>query len=255
MTNREFSEEEIKKFDEACEMFRVNFNLALDSAGYPEIHYGRQVEVAKDFKISTSAARKWVVGECIPDWKNLIFIADKLNISIDALLGRAVKLKGRRVKTKARKTDGSGIYPKSNITIHADVGWIENGMRLKYNGLQIYLVTSNSMSPTLDEGDTILVDALSDATATFEPQGTYLFARGDVMFIRRVVTTDDKMVRLTSDNLDGNNEGTILLPTTDQIGLQSKLAGNGTTDDDQIVLIGKITMAIKKTSGTIQAAI
>lgn len=237
-------------------MFRVNFNLALDSAGYPDIHFGRQVEVAKDFKISTSAARKWVVGECIPDWKNLIFIADKLNISIDALLGRAVKLKSRRLKEKAKKTDGSGIYQKSNnITIYADVDWIENGMRLKHNGLQIYLVTSNSMSPTLSEGDTILVDALADSTAQLEPQGIYLFSMGDVMFIRRVTTTDAKMVRLNSDNLDGNNEGSILLPTN-EIGTQSQLAGDdGSNKDDQIILIGKISMAIKKTSGTIQAAI
>ena len=70
--------------------FAARLNEKLDAAGAPDWDSGRQKWVAsffKDkFKISEIGARKWMMGEGMPDTKKLDAIADKLHTNVNYLL-------------------------------------------------------------------------------------------------------------------------------------------------------------------------
>lgn len=189
--------------------FAKNLNAALDAAGYPDLHYGRQVEVGKAFGISTSAARKWVMGDCLPDHENLILIADKLNIGLDALFGRAPRLSSEPMVSipvgaahafsPGSKNDGPWLDYLS--TIQMEASWLETGMRLKHDDLSLMMVTGDNMSPTLSEGDVVFVDAAPDLDIMdVEDNGIYLLMAQGKPQLRRILLGLDDSVTLTSDN-------------------------------------------------------
>lgn len=59
--------------------FSFRLNQALDEAGLPPKHHGRQVEAAKLFGVSQNAVRKWLEGEVIPELDRLPEIVKKIN--------------------------------------------------------------------------------------------------------------------------------------------------------------------------------
>ena len=204
MNSAEMMKERRKKERNAIfEVFRQNFNAALDNAGLPKLHYGRQLEVAKSFNISPSAARKWVMGECIPDWENLILIADKLNISVDALLGRNANLQmvsiPLSVLNPSKNDNEEWITKLSNV--HFEASWLESGMRLKHDDLILMVVNGDSMSPNLEHNDIIFIDMKAAANVDeLEDNAIYLFKHKGRPLLRRIQLNFDETINLTCDN-------------------------------------------------------
>lgn len=229
--------------------FRENFNIALDTAGFPALHYGRQVEVASRFGISTSAARKWVMGECIPDWANLILIADTLGVSVDSLLGRGTSNELTSmvsipigVVDQQSSVNSEWIKQKSNVQFEAD--WLESGMRLKHNNLQLMVVTGDSMSPTLDGNDIVFVDTESVKNLDeFEDNAIYLFKHKGRPLLRRVQVNFDETFGLNCDNAKFPSS---VVPKT-SIHLITPGDGN-TAESSKLYLIGRVQWAIKRVS-------
>lgn len=223
-------------------VFRKNFNAALDEANYPSLHYGRQTEVARVFQISTSAARKWVMGECIPDWDNLIFIADTLNVSVDALLGRTAKLESKPA-TPGTIADMPTSIDEIGLTkllggLQFDANWLETGMRLKHEGLQLMIASGDSMSPTLDDGDIIFVDTRA---TLIENNAIYLFKCNDGFLIRRVQFTLEDSLELVCDNKKKTNT---IVPRS-AIHAEQIEAGFGARESD-LFIVGKVQWAIRR---------
>ena len=226
------------------DVFSKNFNAALDKESYPSLHYGRQTEVARVFQISTSAARKWVMGECIPDWDNLLFIADTLNVSVDALLGRTVKLESTPA-TPGPIAGGHTPIDETGLTkllggLQFDANWLETGMRLKHEGLQLMIASGNSMSPTLDDGDIIFVDTRA---TLIENNAIYLFKCNDGFLIRRVQLTPEGSVELVCDNKKIANT---IVPRS-AIHTEQIEAGFDARESD-LLIVGKVQWTIKRAS-------
>lgn len=188
-------------------VFAENFNKALDAAGFPGLHYGRQVAVGQAFDISPSAARKWVMGDCLPDNENLLKIADKLKVGLDTLFGRAPRLGSSPMvdihicapAQGAGKADGD--WKESFSAIQMEASWLESGMRLKSDNLFAMMVRGDNMHPTLSDGDTVFVDStpVTDVQEV-EDCGIYLIMAKGRPQIRRIQLGMDNKVTLTSDN-------------------------------------------------------
>lgn len=193
------------------EEFARNFNAALDAAGYPDLHYGRQVAIGRDFGISTSAARKWVMGDCLPDHENLIMIADRLNVGLDALFGRTPRISQEPMVSipfggviapcnDANAADAVEWIEKLS-TVQMEASWLESWMRLKHNDLFLMKVEGSNMSPTLAGGDIVFVDSspIKDVL-DIEDNGIYLIMAKGKPQLRRILLGFDEVVTLVSDN-------------------------------------------------------
>lgn len=192
--------------------FAKNFNAALDAAGYPGLHYGRQVVVGKDFGISTSAARKWVSGECLPDNENLLKIADKLKVGLDTLFGRSPRIAGEPMisiplgvaptakQASAQAATQSGHWLNQFTSIQMEASWLETGMKLKRDNLFLMTVAGDNMSPTLSDGDVVFVESASVPIDEIEENSIYLIMAQGKPQLRRILLGLDDKVMLTSDN-------------------------------------------------------
>lgn len=70
----------------AREGFARRLNMALDEAGVPPKHQGRQTETAKLFGVTQGSSRKWLVGDAYPDVEKVRDIARKLKVRVEWLL-------------------------------------------------------------------------------------------------------------------------------------------------------------------------
>lgn len=195
------------------EIFRKHFNAALDEAGFPSLHYGRQVKVSLVFGVSPSAARKWVMGESLPDIDHLILIADTLNVSTDYLLGRVVKTKTRRASAKNSPTK----------SIETD------GMRLEHDDLKLVSVDDDCMLTPAGSGfgrnDIVVVDTkLSRRLDELKNDAIYLiYYRGDQVIRRlhfsasglRVICDNPTIAAFSipNDGVEVYSPGESILPT------------------------------------------
>lgn len=183
--------------------FAKNFNAVLDANHFPSLHFGRQVEVGKMFGISTSAARKWVLGECLPDHDNLVMICDKLGVSMDTLFGRQERLGVAPMVSipigNAQAGSDKWLQPISAMQVEAE--FLETGMRMQHNNLFLMKVVGDNMSPTLSDGDIVFVDATPiEGIRSIEENGIYLIMAYARPQIRRIFFGMDETVTLISDN-------------------------------------------------------
>ena len=227
------------KEKQIVEIFAENFNAALDNNQYPNLHFGRQVEVHKNFGISTSAARKWVMAECLPDIPNLIAIADKLNVSLDFLLGRAPRLSNEPMVSIpiGSSQPNNGEWLEAFSAIQMESTWIENGMRMKHDNLSLMVVSSDNMRPTFSEGDIVFVDASPiEDVCDLEENGIFLIMAHGRPQIRRIVFNFDDTISLNSDNKE---YPPVQLPT-------STFAINPKDEAPALKILGRITWVIHR---------
>lgn len=193
-----------KSNKEILESFKINFNVALDNIGMAKLHYGRQRDVANRYKVSTSAARKWVTGECLPDVDHMIMIADDLKLSLDQLVGRTssaffVQKNNISLPVMAQTIDDDNLSRPN--TAHGEVlinsEFLSSSMRIKQNGLELYVISTDSMAPSLNIGDVAFVDTkinkLNDGV-------TYMLIADSRILIRRVSLGMHDEVTLCSSN-------------------------------------------------------
>lgn len=182
-------------------VFSEVFNLALDAKGVPGLHFGRNKWVSSRYGVSTSAARKWVTGECLPDIPNLVLIADDLGISVDQLIGRKPLVGGfcpvtipmRNINSSVDASDPSNIFG----AVEFGGGVLEKGLRMKHNGLEMIVVTTDAMAKTIDLNDIAFVDR---TTETLEDNHIYMFGLTDRILVRRVIRNIDGTYLLRCDN-------------------------------------------------------
>ena len=224
----------------AVHVFMTIFNAELDKHKAPELHYGRHTWVASRYEVSPSAARKWLTGNGLPEWNNMLLIADDLGLSLDILLGRkpfSKKTIAIPIRTEAATSDSENGLNLNCLQF--EDGVLEATMRMKQNGVELYVVSTDSMAPSVNEGDVVFVDT---ETKQIEPNRLYMFtADGNRILIRRAMVNLDKSVRLTCTN---QNYPEITVQLSD-ISIGRKANGSHLLN-----LIGEISWMIKKLSGS-----
>lgn len=226
-------------------IFKKAFKAALDANNVPPIHYGRQKWIAEKYQVSTSAARKWLSGGCMPDLDNLLMIADDLGVTVDQLLGRKPAQLAKNtvaIPIRGDATDPTSIF--GNVEFEGGV--LESAMRMSQKGVELFVVSTDAMASFIDVGDIAFIDT---GTKRLEDNKVYMFTAipSNRVLIRRVILNLDDTVRLICTN---TNYPEVTLPMKEiQIGQEEKEL------PPTLLLKGEVTWVIHKVKGNSAPAI
>lgn len=145
--------------------------------------------------VSESVVRKWRGGESEPTTTNLVAIARAGNVTLDWL---AAGIEPKRSGETLRLDDyalvnvydveaaaGQGAFVNNEVTgealaLHRD--WLARNIGVSPDNLAIISVRGDSMEPTLQRGDVIMVNR----AATAPGEGIYVFLLDGWLFIKRL---------------------------------------------------------------------
>lgn len=161
--------------------FARRLNEALDDLGVV-IGEGRQAQVARMFNVKPPAARKWLLGEGLPEVTKIPGMATKLDVNFSWLLYGIGPKKGpphqQAVDTEPYVTpvaEAPPLGPLSSVPVVGttqggapDTIWLEEGYPVGYSddvldvpakdrNAYALRVVGNSMSPRMREGDYIMI--------------------------------------------------------------------------------------------------
>lgn len=184
------------------EVFVQVFNAALDAKGAPAINFGRNNWVKDRYGVSVTGARKWLVGETMPDWEHLVMIADDLGFSLDSLLGRKPGSDPyKAISIPLRSTDSAISNSRGGEQIFGAVGIgagiLHTTMRMKHNGVELYVIASDDMSPDINSGDIAFVDT---KVKKMEDGKIYMLTSGTHIVVRRARVTPTGRTTLVASN-------------------------------------------------------
>ena len=170
-----------------------------------------QKEVADELHVTPSAVSSWEAGRYGPDQQNLSALADLFGVSVDALIGRAVKIEpiGRQIQEVpelvpedeimiplvASLRCGPGTAGEPFVTIK-DVPIPSSYVRRWGEGLKAIVAVGESMSPTIIPGD-LCICRPGDA---WESGNVVSVNADDSDMIKRIFRTADGGIDLRSDN-------------------------------------------------------
>ena len=147
---------------------RLNKALDQDLERWPR--YGRRAALAREFKCSGEAARKWLAGEAIPRLSKAIKLANLLNVSVEWLLSGVGEMTHPDHVNVEPAPDPVHTYPiiswvKAGMFAEAidnfapgDADeWVTSPVRMSKTGFALRVV-GNSMLPRFEPGRVLLVD-------------------------------------------------------------------------------------------------
>ncbi|WP_420793818.1 S24 family peptidase [Pseudomonas fontis] len=217
--------EPMVQIEEIRRSFVARLKEALAAEGIPE--WGAGVRLAKMAKVTPKACSKWLNGESMPGGAKMLALATALSVRVEWLeYGRGAM----REDSPAQAPD-SRIQPRSfdlqdepeytgvlQLTARGSTGdgddnphveirgvmafksaWLRaNGLSQKH--LDVIYANGNSMEPTINDGDVLLVDE-----SKIEPKDGQIFAmqsesKGTI--VKRLVRSDFVGWIIRSDNPD-----------------------------------------------------
>lgn len=146
----------------------------------------------------------------VPEWPQLIKIAQGLNVSVDWLLSgkdfKETKKEFTQVpKYKAVMSCGPGSLEVSdqietNLAFRTD--WLNTNIG-HTNDLALFGVRGDSMLPTIGDGDVVMVDLSDRDVHTIMDGKIYAFRENDTVRVKRLEWQSGALV-VSSDNVVGN---------------------------------------------------
>jgi phage repressor protein C with HTH and peptisase S24 domain len=276
-----YSEEQMEHeaIGTAAEIFGRRLNIVLDRAGYPRSGTGRNVVLADEFNVSTSAARKWVTGVAIPTYDKLLTMSRKYNVSTDWFLGNDKNVTDTSISEDVFVRDQIIKDQKQRIEqLNSKVSKLESLLtkrdRTKSSVVLPLLSSDQNEQATFTEektvtipewidlkksakDDVVMVKVNSDAMSpTLNPgdmvltdmavnkvqDAVYVMRYGDLTLIRRIHPRFDGTVDMTCDNSKYAAES---IPN-DMIEFNTTRSIEHYSDDsNKLIIIGKILWAIK----------
>lgn len=91
--------------------FSKRFNKLLDDRGFSPLEFGRSPEVARRYRVSTNAAKKWLTGDSWPSPDKLAEIVGDLDSTFDWLV------RGIGPRTMDRETIDKSLAEKIMATL------------------------------------------------------------------------------------------------------------------------------------------
>ncbi|WP_083217962.1 S24 family peptidase [Pseudomonas sp. 37 R 15] len=218
------------QIEEIRNSFVARLKQSLSEAGIPE--WGAGVRLAKMAKVTPKACSKWLNGESMPGGAKMLALATALNVRVEWLeYGRgemrespvAVTDEGRTPPRSFDLNDEPGYTGVLQLTARGSTGdgddnphveirgvmafksaWLRaNNLNQKH--LDVIYASGNSMEPTINDGDVLLVDE-----SRVEPKDGQIFAmqsesKGTI--VKRLVKSDFEGWIIRSDNPDKTRYG------------------------------------------------
>lgn len=177
---------------------------------------------AEKIGVTAPSVKRWVSGESDPTRSNLIKIAEATNVSVEWLVTGMGERKNdeeslvSRAFNRAKEmiNDSVAMIPSfSSIRVSAGFGSFNEGttkpdgeepyaesllsqIGIKAEKCAVFWVNGNSMQPTINNGDQLLVDL---SRKEIKGDNIYLVQNGDSVWVKRVKIKWD-VVELISDN-------------------------------------------------------
>lgn len=196
----------------AKDRFVAWFNDALDRAGVVEGR-GRPPAVAKRYKVSIPAARKWLQGDSLPDSARMLAIVTDLEHieGLDEVSAyRVIATAAPRVREasgeyvaraeipagyvrlpllgmEASMGDGAHSDEPLSVVKHLDIAewWAAANLPAPHSRIRIITGRGDSMAGVINHGDIVFVDTTIDH---FDGDGLYVFNWHGRALIKRLVT-------------------------------------------------------------------
>lgn len=180
-------------------------------------------EFARAVGVAQASLSRWVKGEADPSRSNLVKIAEVSNVSLEWLAtGKESKPQSENTSIVARAFERlekmaddivSMINSFSTINVSAGFGSFNEGVTqpdgqepyadsllqslgVKAHNCGVFWASGNSMQPTIDNGDQMLVDF---SKRDIKGDNIYLVQNGDSVWVKRVKLLWDG-IELISDN-------------------------------------------------------
>lgn len=176
--------------------------------------FGSVAELAQAVGVSDNAIYKWISGRGQPSVTNLVALARAGRVSVEWLAtGREAAVNGRALERKVdrgeyvfvprydvRLASGHGGSFRSDrivdyLAFKAD--WVREQLHAEARSLLLIEAMGDSMSPTFDDSDLLLVDL---AEPRFKHDGVYVMRRGGDLAVKRLQRRPDGKLIMRSDN-------------------------------------------------------
>ena len=177
--------------------------------------FGSVAEVARKCGLSETVVRKWRNGVSDPSRSNLVALARAANVSLVWLAtgeGEARPESGEGAQLRTGFEDEFALVPRYDVKAAGGGGAIVQSEQvvdhlafrrewlhregLKAGKLALIEATGDSMSPTINKGDLVLV-ALDQVDGN---DGVYVLRRGNALRVKRLQHMSDGRLKVMSDN-------------------------------------------------------
>jgi phage repressor protein C with HTH and peptisase S24 domain len=172
--------------------------------------FGSVADLARAVGVSDNAIYKWVSGRGQPSMISLVNLARAARVSIEWLATGQEAPKGDPQNTESsdyvymprnsvRSPVGRGTVQSRQIVdyVALKTEWLSRRIGIDPKSLILVEAVSDSMTPTIDEGDLVLVD-LRDPR--FRHDGIYVLRAGGDLSIKRIQRRPDGKLIIRSDN-------------------------------------------------------
>jgi len=166
-------------------------------------------ELARVIGVSDNAIYKWLSGRGQPSVANLVALAKASKVSVEWLAtGRESADSKHSARRKSdpddfayalRSGEGSGGLHSEQIVDHLAFKkeWVRTRLNSDPRNLLLIEAVGDSMAPTLEEFDLLLVD-LSEPR--FRHDGIYVLRRDNILEVKRLQRRPDGSLNIISDN-------------------------------------------------------
>ena len=175
--------------------------------------FGSVADLARAVGVSDNAIYKWVSGRGQPSMMSLVNLSKAAGVSVEWLAtGRGAPTK---FKSEIHASEAAGIAPMTRHSLRATNGrlglqnqqivdyvsfqpeWLQRALNVDLRNMALVEVIGDSMSPTIDEGDLVLVDLRE---ARFRHDGVYVLRTGTDLAVKRLQRQPDGSLLIRSDN-------------------------------------------------------
>ncbi len=175
--------------------------------------FGSVAELARAVGVSDNAIYKWMAARGQPSVANLVALARAGKVSVEWLAtGRELagprRAPGRgqreeyvfvpRYDMRAPMTRGGAIRSRQIVDYLAfKVDWVRSRLNTDPRNLLLIEAAGDSMSPTLEDADLLLVDL---GEPRFKHDGVYVLRRNGDLIVKRLQRRPDGKLVIRSDN-------------------------------------------------------
>lgn len=184
------------------EDFRLRLRLIMQQ-------FGSVADLARAVGVSDNAIYKWVSGRGQPSISSLVSLAKAARVSVEWLATGRDAAKGQPPGEKSDYV----FLPRQSVRLHAGRAalqsaqivdymalksdWLRSRLNVDPRNLMLVEAVGDSMSPTIDEGDLVLVDLHEPR---YRHDGVYALRSGLDIAIKRLQRRPDSKLVVRSDN-------------------------------------------------------